>query len=349
METLKTNQSKILVIGDAHFKDNLSYSEYVADQRIPEKREILDFIVESAKDCGYVIFMGDNMNSKNNSAESIREFTQFVERFNDKQVYIILGNHEKRGNGKSALDFMMEINKPNWHVMSTPVDTAIEGEVVSFLPYMSRTELGLNTDEEATQQVMRLLKGGSFLFAHHTISDTLANAYGVSTNEFTHDIILPKREVEKRYKLVVAGHIHEPQLNGKTIITGSVFTHDAGEKKRFIWKLGVKDQSIEKIKLPCREIWKVQDPTKEELEKIDSSSIVKCVITSKEVNIEEIRKELKRFDAHLLLEQIPNTRTKVHFDEGALDLTIPSLLKVYAEQKKIDINKLMEGFSLIQN
>ncbi len=155
-------EGKILVIGDAHFKDNLSYSEYVEDQRIPEKAKILDFIVASAKDCNSIIFMGDNMNSKNNSAESIREFTAFVERFDDKEVYIILGNHEKKGNGKSALDFMMEINKPNWHVMSTPTDTVIDGEKVSFLPYMSRVELGVNTDEEATQTLMRGLKGGTF-------------------------------------------------------------------------------------------------------------------------------------------------------------------------------------------
>lgn len=348
MDTEIKKEGKILVIGDAHFKDNLSYSEYVSDQRIPEKKAILDFIVASASDCHSVVFMGDNMNSKNNSAESIREFTEFVERFNNKDVYIILGNHEKRGNGKSALDFMMEINKPNWHVMSVPTTKTIEGEKVSFLPYMSRVELGANTDEEATQTIMRGLEGGTFLFAHHVISDTMGNAYGMSTNEFK-EVILPKDEVERRYKLVVAGHIHVPQQKGRTIITGSVFTHDTGEKEKFIWKLGTKTQSVEKIKLPCREIHKLENPTHEQLEKIDPSSIVKVVITVKGLEIEVLKKYLSRFDAFLLLEQYPSERTKVHFEEGALDLTVPSLLKIYAEQKGIDLDKLMEGYSMIQS
>ena len=44
---ITTKSSKILVIGDLHLKENLSYSEYVADQRIPEKKEILNFITAS--------------------------------------------------------------------------------------------------------------------------------------------------------------------------------------------------------------------------------------------------------------------------------------------------------------
>lgn len=348
MEKQTTKSGKILVIGDSHFKDNLSYSEYIEDQRIPEKKAVLDFIVESAKDCHSVVFMGDNLNSKNNSSETIREFTEFVERFNDKEVYIMLGNHEKRGNGKSALDFMMEISKPNWHVMSTPTDKIIEGEKVSFLPYMSRVELGVNTDEEATQVLMKGLLGGTFLFAHHCISDTMGNAFGMSSNEFK-EVVLPKKELEKRYKLVVAGHIHIPQEAGKTIITGSVFTHDMGEKEKFIWKLETKTQAVEKLRLPCREIHKVDwndDPDKI-FGGIPSSSIVKCVVTVKGTDIELVKKTLKRFDAYLILEQYPNERTKVHFEEGAIDFSIPCLLKVYAKEKNIDIRILNEGYLLI--
>ncbi len=168
-----------------------------------------------------------------------------------------------------------------------------------------------------------------------------------STNEFK-EVILPKKELEKRYKLVVAGHIHFPQIKGKTIITGSVFTHDTGEKEKFIWKISTKTQEVEQIKLPCREIWKVENPTGPQIEAIDSSSIVKCIITSRGTDIEQIKKDLSRFDAHLLLEQYPNERTKVHFEEGALDLTVPNLLKVYAEERGLDLNKLMEGYSMIQ-
>lgn len=340
--------SKILCIGDLHFKDNLSYSEYVKDQRIPEKKAILDSIVKSAKDCDHVVLMGDNLNSKNNSSETIREFIAFIEKFDNKEIYVILGNHEKKGNGQSALDFMKEIKRPHWHVMTTPTDMVIDGQKVSFLPYMSKVELGMNFDEEATEILMEGLGGGSIIFAHHAISDTLGNAYGLSTNEFK-EVILPKDELEKRYKLVVGGHIHAPQQQGRTLITGSVFTHDIGEKKKFIWKVDLEDMEVEKIKLPCRELWKVENPVQQELDFIHSSSIVKCIITSKDIDIKWIKKELKRFDASILLEQYPKERTKIYFDEGSMDLSIPNLLDIYSKEKKVDIKKLMEGFSLINH
>ena len=84
------------------------------------------------------------------------------------------------------------------------------------------------------------------------------------------------------------------------------------------------------------------------LDKIPKSSIIKAVITSKEINLDEIRTALKKFDAYLLLEQYPSERTKMHFDEGALDFTIENLLKVYSEEKKVDLSVLLEGYSLIK-
>ena len=341
----ETNK-KIGIIGDLHFKDDLSYSEYVVDQRIPEKKQILDFIVESFKDCNYVVFMGDNLNSKNNSSKTIKDFVSFVERFDDKEVYIIEGNHNKKGDGTSSLDFMKETKKSNWHVMTTPIEHVIDGEKVSFLPYMSKVELGCNTDVEATGRLMEGLKGGTILFAHHAILDTFAD-HGVSTNDFK-EVVLPKEELEKRYKLIIAGHIHKPEQYGNTIITGSIFTDSVGEKEKFIWKIGVHDQSVEKIKLPCREIHKIENPTPEDLEIIDKSSIVKCIITDKSMKVDTIREALKKFDAYLLLEQYTQERKKLHFDEGAIDFSIDSLLEIYSVEKKIDLKKLKLGFELIQ-
>ena len=181
----KTNSiDKMLVLGDMHMSDNLSYSEYIADQRIPEKKAVLDFIVKSAEDCNSIIFLGDNMNSKNNSAESIKEFVEFVERFNNKQIYILLGNHEKRGNGKSALDFMKEIYHPNWHIITKPIQETINGEKVDFLPYMSNPELGVNTYPEAVEAILRGLKGGTYLFAHFFAASFLVNPKSQSSKSY---------------------------------------------------------------------------------------------------------------------------------------------------------------------
>jgi DNA repair exonuclease SbcCD nuclease subunit len=97
------------IIGDLHFKESLGYAEYIKDHRVGEKKKILDFIVEEFSDCDAVVFMGDQLNSRNNTSEVIRDFVSFVERFDGKEVFIIKGNHESTPHGRSAIDFMKEI------------------------------------------------------------------------------------------------------------------------------------------------------------------------------------------------------------------------------------------------
>src|ERR1035437_694588 len=166
---------KILCIGDLHFKDSLGYAEYIPDGRVSEKKEVLDFIVESAKDCDGVVLMGDNFNSKNNSSEVNRQFVEFIERFWDKEVYILSGNHEKRGDGKTAIDFLAEINKGNWYIFTDPGSVVIGTLKLDFLPYMLKSELGVETNEEAAKLMTKNLSGGDILFIHHMISGFSVN------------------------------------------------------------------------------------------------------------------------------------------------------------------------------
>lgn len=344
MENNKTN-NKILILGDMHFKDNLSYADYVQDRRIPEKKAILDFIVDSSSDCSAIVFMGDNMNSKNNSAKSIREFIEFVERFDDKKVYIILGNHEKKGDGSSALDFMEEINKPNWTIVTRKPLTVDGG--YTFLPYMSNSELGCSTSKGSLEKILPELSGGTYLFAHHAISDTFAQD-GVNVNDFK-EMILPKEELESRYSMIIAGHVHYPQQIGRTIITGSTFTDACGDHEKFIWKINPLNDEVEKLKVPGRGIYKIINPTAGKLEKISKDSIVKCVITDKAIDIEKIKMMLSEYDAYILIEQYPNERKKLHFDDGgSMDFTIEQLLSAYSKEKNIDYKKLIEGYEIIK-
>ncbi len=338
-------KNKIGILGDMHFKDLLSYHEYVKDQRIPERKEILDFIVSSFYDCDTVIFMGDNFDRKNNSSEVIKDFVQFVERFNDKNIYVLAGNHEKKGDGKSAIDFMREINKPNWTIITTPQVGTIGKDDVYFLPYMSRPELGVLNDTDGCKAILDKMIGGKYLFAHHAISDTFSNG-NVSTNTF-HEVILPKKELEDKFDIVVAGHIHKPQQDGKTVISGSVFTNEAGETEKFIWKIDTSNNTVEKIKLPGRGIYKLENPTIEKLSEIPLNSIVKVIITSKDIKAEEIKEYIKRFDTFIFLEKYPNERKKLHFDEGAIDFSINSLLSMYSAEKGIPLDKLTRGMELI--
>ena len=61
-----------------------------------------------------------------------------------------------------------------------------------------------------------------------------------------------------------------------------------------------------------------------------------------------MKKKLKKFDAYILLEQFPNERKKVHFEEGMLEFDIEKLLETYAKIKKVDIRKLKVAFELIK-
>ena len=332
------------VIGDPHFRDSLSYADHITDGRISERKEILDFIVSTFEDCGHIICLGDNFNARNNSSETNRMFVEFLERFGKKDVYILSGNHEKKGDGKTAIDFIGEIDKPNWHIFTRPSSMEIEKLKVDFLPYMLNSELGVENCEDGVKEIMKNLDGGDILFAHHSITGTSFN--GIKTDDLK-EIVLPKDKLEKKYKLIVAGHIHAPQQYGRVLITGSVFTGEVGEIEKFVWKIN-KDLEIEKIKLPCREIHKIENPTPDDLDAIPPNSIVKAIVTDKKIDVEKLKEELGRFDAHLLVEDYPNERKKAHIEDGAaFDFSIESLLKLYSEEKGVSLDKLLKGYQLI--
>lgn len=336
---------KILCLGDFHNKDNLNYSEHIIGGRDSEKKEILDFILESSKDCDHIVFLGDNFNSRNNSSESNREFVELLEKFDNKEIYVINGNHEKKGDGKTAIDFLKEVKHPNWHIFTKPHDMQTGNLKASFLPYMLKSELGTENDEQSTAKITKDLSGGDILFTHYSISDTTFN--GVSTNTLK-EVVLPKNKLEEKYKLVVAGHIHVPGIFGKTILTGSIFNNEAGETEKFIWKIN-DDLSIEQIKLPGRGIYKLENPTLDLLSKIPKENIVKVAITDKEIDIDGIKNSLTRFDASLIIFNYPNERKKMHdVTKGAFDFSVEALMKLYSEEKGIELSKLLKGFELIR-
>lgn len=339
-------QNKILVIGDLHLKDNLNYSEHIVGGRDSEKKEIFDFIVESSKDCTDIIFLGDNFNSRNNSSETNREFVELLERLDSKEIYVLVGNHEKKGDGKTAIDFLKEVKHPNWHIFTKPHDMQIGSLKASFLPYMLKSELGTENDEQSTAKITKDLPGGDILFAHYAVSDTSFN--GLSTNALK-EVVLPKEKLEKKYKLTITGHIHTHGVFGRTILTGSVFNNEVGETEKIILKID-EDLKVEQIKLPGRGIYKATDPTPDFLSKIPKESIVKVVLTDKSINIDEIKKDIKKFDASLLIEQYPNERRKMNdIQNSAMDFSVESLLKLYSKERSISYEKLLFGLQLIKD
>jgi DNA repair exonuclease SbcCD nuclease subunit len=334
------------IIGDLHFKESLGYAEYIKDHRVGEKKKILDFIVEEFSDCDSVVFMGDQLNSRNNTSEVIREFVSFVERFEGKEIFIIKGNHESSPHGRSAIDFMKEINKPNWHIFTEMSDVVKlpDGAKAVFLPYYTKAELEVKTNEGAAKKIVEKLPKGDVLFAHHAISNTFSGEIGT---DFFDEPVLPKEKLESKYSLVVAGHIHSPQCDNKTIITGSIFNNEMGETEKYIWKVDAK-MGIKQIKLPGRKIFKLENPKIEDIKEINKNNIVKVIITDKNIKIPDLKDDLEKFDAYILVEQYPRERTKYHFEKGGIDFSIDNLLAIYAKEREVDVEILLKGLDMIK-
>ncbi|MBV6340121.1 metallophosphoesterase family protein [Candidatus Magnetobacterium casense] len=347
------------VIGDLHFKESLGYADYIEDRRRGEKQGILDFIVKELSDCDTIVMMGDQLNARNNLSSVIKDFVAFLECFNGKKVYVLAGNHEKKGDGSSAIDFLKEINNPNWEVITDgpPFFAKMGNARVALLPYMPRTELDSTTNEEALAKItkaLRRIKDGDILFTHYSVSDIVTDN-GIQTNLFN-DIILPKKQMEKMFKLVVAGHIHTPGIHGNTIITGSIFNDEIGEVGKKIWKIDPKDLKYRGIDLPGRPIMKAEN-----IMSVDDMmngpsfpkhAIVKVTLTDPKLKdkVEDIKKYLREHtDAYILLEQYPRERKKAHFDEGMLQFQVEDLLGVYAKAKKVDPKKLLSAWELIKD
>lgn len=417
------------VVGDMHLKENLGYADYITDRRIPERKKILEFIHDNFEDCDAIVLMGDNFNGKNNPSSIIREFVAFVKGFGKKDIYILAGNHEKFGDGRSAVDFMREMKMPHWHVITDGIKTfSDETTEMTFCPYMSKAELNIASNSEASESVLNALRSGEgvsrggllewigqnvaaeatgdhpnlteedlsrllvgmrrdgetppneyvavtdtvqggattartatilarapqqlnkkkVLFAHHAISGTVVR--DASTTDLFNEPVLDKSKLLNKFDLIVGGHIHLPSSDSKVIITGSVFNNEVGEKGKKIWKIDTETMAFEHIDLPGRKIFKLENPTNEDILNIPEKSIVKVILTKKiEGGNDALKGILKnRFDAYLLLEQYPSERKKIHFDEGMVAFTPESLLESYAKERKIDINKLKAAYDLIK-
>lgn len=335
---------KIAAIGDIHFKESRGYADYISDRRIPEQQEILDFIFEQSKDCDKVVLLGDSLNGRNNPSRVLKEFVEFLERFKDKQLYILAGNHEKFGDGRSAIDFLKEIKGKHWTVIT---DTILDEDGITFCPYFTRPEVGAKDSKQAATKIQSKLKPNKILFVHHAISES-KTTHGGKTDLFD-EAVLNRKTLEKKFELIVGGHIHQPDYTGKTIVTGSVFCDEVGELGKNMWIIDSKKDKIDvtPVRLPGRGIFKVENPAKAAIDKIPPSSIVKAIVTKKGTDIEATRELLRKFDAYVLVEQYPRERKKVHFEEGMLEFTVEQLLGEYAKQKKLDVNVLKRAWAAI--
>jgi len=341
--------NKVLIVGDLHFKDRRGYADYIEDGRESEQAQVLSAIVEAANDCDRVVFLGDQLNSLNNSSSVINKFVNFIERFGNKRLFILLGNHDRKPGKVSALNFLSEITGKNWKLV---IDDVYSEDGLTFCPHLYRSELGTNDNAEAAKAILDKLPDGDVLFAHHAISD-INMASGVSTSLFD-EPVLNKQALSKKFKVTFAGHIHSshfkyPQDN--VIMTGSIFNDECGEHGKFVYKLDTSDFSVEQILLPGRGIYKLENPIEKDFVDLPQKSILKVVLTQRlsAEEMEALKKRLRSFETFILLEQYPTERRKIELKEGQNILTMETeeLLNIYAKQNKLDPSLLLSGWKLI--
>ena len=252
--------------------------------------------------------------------------------------------HEKTGDGKSALDFLKEISNKKWRIITNEI--LEEGGDV-FCPYFYKGELGCETHEEASEKLLGMLPTGRNLFIHHAISGSKLK--GIMTDELN-EVVLKREVIIPKYNNIICGHIHSPhkKAKDKVVYAGSVFTNEVGEEEKFVYTM--EDGVITPHKLPCRSIVKLENPTAKEIEKYDSNSILKIILSNKVTEEELIAMKglLSPFDGSILVEDYKTERKIIKFADGELDLNISNLIDIYAKEKKIDAGKLKAGYELIK-
>lgn len=342
---------RILVVGDQHFRYELPYSSAIVDGRKGEWEAVKKTIHDTASTCDAVVLIGDNFNARHNHSSVIREFVDFLNGFGSKEVHILTGNHERYGTS-TALDFIDRVKKPNWTVYTEPTVTTVAGESAMIVPYMTPALLGVETNEEGLQKIIEMFPEGKtqLLFAHHGISG--AKVHGTPMELFN-EIVLPQKVLNERFEYKFAGHIHEGQVLNKMIfMIGNIFTNEVGEHEKSIRVYSRDKEStlttVEAIPLPVRGIYKVEVSQGTQIPDMPTNSIVKCYVVDRNIPIDLVRDHLSKYDASIVIEQYPNERTKVHFEEGGLDLSIESMLKLYAEAKGLIYEDLKEGYELIK-
>lgn len=326
-----------------HHRLELPYAAAFEDGRRGEWEEVTSAIHKASEAADMVILMGDNLNSRNNPSAVLSDFIGFLKGLGDKETHILCGNHERAG-FVTALDFLDRVDHPVWKVHTTPGVQEIKGIKIAFTPYMTPAMVaGTASNEEAVKVFIESSPEADLAVMHQGI--TGAKVHGTMVDLFN-EMVFPQEELEKKYKKVFSGHIHSPQKVGTKIqMTGSIFTMEVGEHSKSVFMYDTDTGATEEIPLPVRGIYLIEDNM--DMAKIPDTSIVKYIVTDKEIDLDKKKKEMERFDASFVIEKYPMERRKMHVADGAMDLDINSLLLMYSQVKGIEYNTLRQGLDLL--
>jgi len=187
------------------------------------------------------------------------------------------------------------------------------------------------------------------LFIHFSVfGSSLPN--GQPMNLFD-EVAFDNDVLHKYFNPVICGHVHDAletsDINNKTLIAGSIFNEETGEDGKNVYIFDTDKLFIETIKLPGRGIYKLINPSQNDIYQIDSHSIVKVFITERGPDLDLIRTALSKFDGYVIVEQYPNER-RMKNNNDLIDLNIENLLLRYAHNKNIEPDILIEAWNKIK-
>jgi hypothetical protein len=262
----------------------------------------------------------------------------FLERFGDKQVYLLGGNHDSDASGRCALDFIREISDKPWTVVHGEVKT-VNG--ICMIPYFRRSQFGVDTDAEVVGKVMAEIPSDTRVAVlHHAIAGT-KTASGQMTDMFGEPVFDASTllTMESRPR-VLGAHIHFPQDKGRLQIIGSWMCQDVGEtedKRVLRWDSATDE--MESIVLPGRKLLKLVDPDEETLKSlVGYYGLIKVVTDRPEI----VPKGLA--EAVQVHEKPKEARRTIYQVD---DYSPEALIKVYAAARGLDLAKLERGWKLI--
>lgn len=190
---------KVLCIGDLHGKKS----------NIEKVEKVLKQALKLEKEADLVVFLGDLNDTKAIIRSEVQNlYLKYIKKFTNT-IYILVGNHDFE-NSIECGDHSLECLKEYVQIVDVP--KAERGCL--FLPYYNNLE--------KFKEDIKKYPDEEYLFMHQGVDGVL---YSNGHQEISD---LKKKDL-KRFKRVIAGHIHKEQKVDNIVYVGSAFTQSFGE------------------------------------------------------------------------------------------------------------------------
>jgi DNA repair exonuclease SbcCD nuclease subunit len=213
---------KVLVIGDPHFKKD----------NIPDMTKMCLSIynVIENKQPDIIVILGDILHTHETiHQEPFSLAIKFLKKLSEyKPTYLLLGNHDLINNQQFCTENHPFIALKYWDnikIVDSPIVEIICDKKFTFVPYVPNGRF-----REAIDKVD--WKDSACIFAHQEFYGCQMGAKKSTTGD-----------VFEENQLVISGHIHDFQILGNIIYTGTPIQHTFGESDKYVFEFIFSDKN----------------------------------------------------------------------------------------------------------